>query len=133
MSTYICKNHRKYFLKIHLIFCVKYRKKLLVNTLDEDMKQIMYDISQESDFKIDIMETDKDHIHFLLSITPNYSITSIVRRMKQISTNRIWKLHRKILFTQFWKENTFWSDGYFVCSIGNANPETIKKYIEEQG
>lgn len=96
------------------------------------MKQIMYDISQESDFKIDIMETDKDHIHFLLSITPNYSIVSIVRRMKQISTNRIWKLHRKILFTQFWKENTFWSDGYFVCSIGNANPETIKKYIEEQ-
>jgi len=34
---------------------------------------------------------------------------------------------------QFWKENTFWSDGYFVCSTGNANMETIKKYIEEQG
>jgi len=31
------------------------------------------------------------------------------------------------------KENTFWSDGYFVCSTGDANMETIKKYIEEQG
>ena len=34
---------------------------------------------------------------------------------------------------QFWKEHTFWSDGYFVCSIGEANPETIRKYIENQG
>lgn len=34
---------------------------------------------------------------------------------------------------EFWKEHTFWSDGYFVCSIGEANPETIRKYIENQG
>ena len=32
-----------------------------------------------------------------------------------------------------WREKTFWSDGYFVCSTGNANMETIKKYIETQG
>ena len=34
---------------------------------------------------------------------------------------------------QFWKEHTFWSDGYFVCSIGEANPNTLRKYIKNQG
>ena len=40
---------------------------------------------------------------------------------------------RVMLKKSYWKENTFWSDGYFVCSTGDANMETIKKYIEEQG
>jgi len=40
---------------------------------------------------------------------------------------------REELKKSYWKENTFWSDGYFVCSTGDANMETIKKYIEEQG
>lgn len=38
-----------------------------------------------------------------------------------------------MLTKQFWKEHTFWSDGYFVCSIGEANPDTVRKYIENQG
>ena len=50
-----------------------------------------------------------------------------------MSTNRIWKKHPDALKKSYWKENTFWGDGYFVCSTGNANMETIKKYIEEQG
>jgi len=33
----------------------------------------------------------------------------------------------------FWKEHTFWSDGYFVCSTGEASTETIKQYIASQG
>ena len=84
-------------------------------------------------FKIDIMETDKDHIHLLLNITPAFSISSIVNRLKAISTNRVWKRHANFLKKHFWKENIFWSNGYFVCSIGEANPETIRKYIENQG
>ncbi|MDR0572030.1 MAG: IS200/IS605 family transposase [Rickettsiales bacterium] len=86
-----------------------------------------------SSFIIDVMEADKDHIHILLSIIPTYSISAIVNRIKSISTNRIWKLHWNYLRHQFWKEHTFWSDSYFVCLIGEANPETIKKYIENQG
>lgn len=69
----------------------------------------------------------------LVDIDPNVSATQIVSRIKQISTNRIWKKHGETLNKSYWKENTFWSDGYFVCSTENANMETIKKYIEEQG
>jgi putative transposase len=97
------------------------------------MKKIILDICKISDCKIDTMETDKNHLHILLNITPNYSIASIVNRLKSISTNRIWKLHNNILKQHFWKEKTFWSDGYFVSSIGEASPETIRKYIATQG
>ena len=44
-----------------------------------------------------------------------------------------WKLYPNFLRQYFWKEHTFWSDGYFVCSIGDANPDTIRRYIQNQG
>lgn len=133
MSNYISKNRCKYYLKIHLILVCKYRKTLLQGDLDINMKKILTDIQEISDFTIDIMETDLDHIHFLISYPPNLSVSSIVNRLKSISTNRIWKLHYLYLKKQFWQEKTFWSDGYFVCSIGEASPNTIKHYIANQG
>lgn len=122
-------------IKLHMIFVVKYRKELLVDEIAEDMKQIVFEISKlpDSMFSIDTMETDKNHIHMLIDIDPTVSASSIVSRIKSISTVKIWEKHGKELTNSFWKENTFWSDGYFVCSTGNASMETIKKYIEEQG
>jgi putative transposase len=133
MSSKISKNHKKYFLKIHLILVCKYRKKLLIGQIEAEIKKYMVEICSQSSFRIDIVETDKDHIHLLLDITPNHSISSIVNRLKSISTNRIWKRYKTFLQKHFWKEKTFWSDGYFVSSIGDANPETVRKYIENQG
>lgn len=69
----------------------------------------------------------------LISYPPNISISSIVRRLKQCSTLSLWKQFPIMLTKQFWKEHTFWGDGYFVCSIGEANPNTVRKYIENQG
>jgi putative transposase len=51
----------------------------------------------------------------------------------QVNTSRLWKEFQPILRKHFWKEHSFWSDDYFVCSIGEANPDTIRKYIENQG
>ncbi len=123
----------KYVLKVHLILVVKYRKKLLINALDDLMKQIMFNISSESDFEIEVMESDKDHIHLLINYSQRLSISSISNRLKSISTNRIWRIKKEELSKEFWKENTFWSDGYFCCSVGECSSETIKRYIEEQG
>ena len=88
---------------------------------------------QKSDFEIEIMETDKDHVHFLIRYIPRLSITSIVSKLKQESTFAIWQKHKMILSKNFWAEKTFWSDGYFVCSIGEASPDTIRNYILSQG
>jgi len=131
-EQYHSKASAKYLLKIHLILVCKYRKQLLIETGDY-CKQAMFEISQISNFKIDTMEVDKDHIHLLLDIEPKVSVSSIVNRLKSISTNRLWKRYKDYLKNHFWKERTLWSDGYFVCSTGNANMETIKKYIETQG
>ena len=72
---------------IHLILVCKYRKKLLLNGIEDFVKQAIFDISKTSAFSVDVMETDKDHIHLLLNITPEYSIASIVNRLKAMTTN----------------------------------------------
>lgn len=133
MNEYNSRNKHKYYLKAHLIFVCKYRKPLLARDIDVDVKNLFSKITVGSKFNIEIMESDNDHIHLLLSYSPDVSITSIVRKLKQKSTIEIWKKHKDYLKKYFWKEHTFWSDGYFVCSIGEANPETIRKYIENQG
>ena len=90
---------------------------------------------KKNDFNIVEMEVDKDHIHLLIEYNPNQSILQIVRLLKQISTYRIWRQNNNYLdlSKEFWNEQTFWSDGYFVCSIGNVSKEVIEKYIQEQG
>ena len=133
MNNYVSRNHSKYYLKVHLIFVCKYRKKLLINNFDNIVKNIILEISYRSNFIIDILEPDEDHIHMLISYPPKLSVTSIVRKLKQETTIYLWKNYPKFLSKHFLKEHTFWSDGYFACSIGEANPETIKRYIENQG
>ncbi|WP_417362685.1 IS200/IS605 family transposase, partial [Galbibacter sp.] len=64
---------------------------------------------------------------------PRLSISQIVRRLKQQSTKLIWQQHPVSLQKQFWRKRTFWSDGYFVCAIGEASPDTIGQYILSKG
>lgn len=132
-NNYISTNRSKHYLKCHLIFVCKYRKQLLIGQLNDDMKAILQAITDKSDFEIEVMESDKDHVHFLIRYIPRLSITSIVRKLKQESTIAIWQNHSFVLSKNFWKERTFWSDGYFVCSIGEASPDTIREYILSQG
>lgn len=132
-NNYVSNSHCKYYLKVHLIFVTKYRKNLLVNGLDTWIKREFEYISNGCDFSIDIMGTNKNHIHLLVSYPPSISVSSIVRKLKQKSTADIWKRFYSVMRIEFWKEHTFWSDGYFACSIGEASPETIRNYIENQG
>lgn len=132
-SNYISTNRSKHYLKCHLIFVCKYRKKLLTGQLNDDIKRIFQSIANGSDFEIEVMESDIDHIHFLIRYIPRWSIAQIVRRLKQKSTLAIWQLHSAALRKHYWYKDMFWSDGYFVCSIGEASPDTIRQYILSQG
>ena len=133
LKEYISKNHSKFLIKYHIILVCKYRKQLLVGAVEYDMKKIMRHISEMSDFDIEVMETDKDHLHMMVRSEPKLSPLQIVRRLKQMYTSAVWKKYRDFLRHNFYKEHTFWTDGYFVSSIGNVSQETIKKYIENQG
>jgi putative transposase len=131
---YTTENHSKHLLMAHLIFVCKYRKHLL-RVFEREIKELLCTAASEKQIEILEIETDKDHVHMLVKYSPKYSILYIVTWLKQASTFRLWRLeHTKhILEKHFWKEKTFWSDGYFSCSIGNVSKETIEKYIQSQG
>ncbi|GAA8026023.1 IS200/IS605 family transposase [Helicobacter pylori] len=136
LRGYISTNRSKHNLKAHLILVCKYRKKLLQGDLNHFIKSVIDEIATQSDFIIIIaMESDIDHLHLMVQYIPRMSISSIISRIKQITTYRVWRNKRFIPLLQkhFWREKTFWTDGFFACSIGEANPETIKSYIENQG
>ena len=79
------------------------------------------------------METDKDHIHLLLSYDTTVRVMDITKKLNQETTYYLWQKHYKLLIKQYWKKKIFWSDGYFVCSIGEVSTTTIQKYIKNQG
>lgn len=132
-SNYTSTNRSKHYLKCHLILVTKYRRNILVGQLNDDIKQIFQSIANGSDFEIEVMESDIDHIHFLIRYIPRLSISQLVRRLKQESTRQIWLLHPATLRKQYWYQKLLWGDGYFVCSIGEASPDTIRQYILSQG
>jgi len=79
------------------------------------------------------METDKDHIHYMIETEPAISVSKIVNLMKSYTTYHIWERYPDYLRKHFWKERTFWTDGYFACSVGNVSEEMLWRYIENQG
>lgn len=100
----------------------------------KEIKSIFTDVSEEYDLNIIQMEVDKDHIHLLVQYCPTKSVLAIVRLFKQISAYRIWRqsVNSEYLQTHFWEENTFWSGGYFACSIEQVSKDIIEKYIQNQ-
>lgn len=134
MDGYNRGGHSKYSLKVHLIFVTKYRKKIFKSDKRaNDMKQFLDDISQTYGYEIIQMETDKDHIHILLSYHPKVSISNIVKQLKQYSTYQMWNYHEEYLSKQYWHHKLLWSNGYFACSIGQVSQKVIENYIQNQG
>ena len=88
--NYERKKHRKFLLLYHVIFVCKYRRKALIG-IEKELKDTILTIATKSNFEIMEMETDKDHIHLLIKSEPKYSILSIIRRLKQETTYRLWE------------------------------------------
>jgi len=89
------------------VFVVKYRKKLINKDIDFFLKTKIKQIEEKYNFRVELMETDKDHIHLLIDYDPKVSVLQIVRRLKQETTFELWKVHKSYLKKHFWKERTF--------------------------
>ena len=126
-------NRRKYSLKVHIVLVTKYRKQLLKDSIADDVKQEIVHIANTRDYKIIAIETDKDHMHFLLSYDTADRVCDIVKIVKQETIYHSWQKYSSVLSKQYWKKKTFWSDGYSACSIGEVSSATIQKYVERQG
>jgi putative transposase len=126
------RNHSAFMLFYHFIFVVKYRKKLLSNKKYDDLIKRALVESQTKNIKIEKMESDQDHIHVLVSCSPNVSPVQIASILKQKTTYELWETYESELKKEFWKEHKFWSPSYFVCSIGSVTKEAIERYISNQ-
>lgn len=132
-NCYNRKNRCKYSLKVHIVLVTKYRKQILKDSISDDVKQKIHDICKAHNHEIIAMETDKDHIHFLLCYDTTDRVCDIVKEIKQQTTFYLWQKYPNFLSKCYWKKKIFWSDGYFACSIGEVSTATIQKYIETQG
>lgn len=90
MDDYSRGGHTKHSLKVHMIFVTKYRKKLLLGDMADDVKQFLYDAAGQHGYNILEMETDKDHVHMLIQYKPKESVASVAKHLKQYSTHKMW-------------------------------------------
>jgi putative transposase len=137
IMDYNTSNHSKFLLMYHLILVCKYRHKLMI-TFGDKVKDLVVKYCYKKNIVIETMEIDTtkpDHIHLLLNAPPELAPKDIAVGIKQAVSYYLWKDKKdaQILSRYFWSEHTFFSDGYFICSCGNASASTIQNYIDSQG
>lgn len=132
-SDYLYLSHNVSNLVYHYVCPAKYRRVVFDENVDEHLRQICLGIEVRYDF-IRFLEigVDKDHVHFLIQSTPNYSPAKIITIVKSITARQIFaecpEVKKKLWGGQFW------TDGYFVGTVGkNQNETVIQEYVKNQG
>ena len=123
-------SHSLYDLKYHVVFCTKYRFKVLRGDVAERARELVRQICSANDIRIESGRMSPDHIHLLLSIPPKLSISKTVQYIKG-KTSRQLQHEFEHIRKRYWGQH-FWARGYFVVTFGNVNEEDVKKYIEDQ-
>ena len=131
-KEYHSSKHLVYKCHYHVIFCPKYRRGILVGKVSDRLKELCNEIATTYDFEIIEMETDKNHIHLLISCNPRFGIMSCVTAIKSITAKTLFKEFPYIKKNYLWG-GKLWSRSSFVSTVGSVSLETVKKYIENQG
>ena len=100
-NRYNRHNRRKYSLKVHIVLVTKYRKQLLKGTIADDVKQKIFDICNSNGWNIIAMETDKDHVYFLVSYDATDRVCDIVKSVKQQIIYYLWQKYSDFLSKQY--------------------------------
>ncbi len=106
----------------------KVSRKYLDGDIEKRLKEICLEVSEELNFEIKEMECERDHIHLLIDVEPQFGVHKAVKRMKGKSS-RILREEFAILRQRL---PTLWTNSYFVCTVGGAPISVIKQYIENQ-
>ena len=138
MSRFIHKSHNVSVLLYHLVcpdhlVCpAKYRRVVFDESVDAILKEVCLEIALRYEITFLEIGTDRDHVHFLLQSVPTYSPTKIVRIVKSKTAREIFTRCPQVK-KQLWG-GEFWSDGYFISSVGlHGNENTIGAYVKGQG
>ncbi len=117
-----------YSCKYHVVFCPKYRRKLLIDGVDIRLKELVIQVCEKENIDLFEMEVMPDHVHLLLEVDPQYGINRAVKQIKGVTSH--------VLRIEFpWiksKVPTLWTNSYFVSTLGGAPLSAVRQYIESQ-
>lgn len=120
-----------YNINYHLIWCTKYRRKVLNEEISERLYELLHEIGELKGFSVvDAKVGEADHVHCFVSAPPKLSVTDIVRWLKGITGRHLMMEYPEIK-KQLWNGH-LWNGSYFVETIGSVSEENIRKYIERQ-
>ena len=130
MSKAIYGRGYVYSIKYHIVWCTKYRHEVLVNEIDDKLKEIIEGIANDNNFTIEEMETDLDHIHLLISCSPQHYIPNLIKALKGVSARLLFKEFPE-LKNKLWGGH-LWNPSYFVATVSETTEEQIREYIKSQ-
>jgi len=123
-------SHSLYDLKYHVVFCTKYRYRILTGEVATRARDLIREVCSANYVDVVSGSVSPDHIHLLLSVPPSISVSKIVQYIKGKSSR---KLQQEFghLKKRYWGQH-LWARGYFAVTVGNVNTEDVQRYIEEQ-
>ena len=115
----------------HMVWSVKYRRKVLTSPVEAYLKTLVQEIAQEKGFTVHLFECgEQDHVHCFVSAPPKMSITVIVKYLKGITGRKTFE-HFPEIRDKLWK-GTLWNPSYYVETVGSVSEKNIRQYIESQ-
>ena len=117
-----------YSCKYHVVWCPKYRRKVLVGDIEARLKELIEQTAAEMNADIIQMEIMPDHVHLLIEVDPQYGINKAVRHIKGVSSHALRSEFQSLKS----RLPTLWTNSYFVSTVGGTPLEAVKKYIENQ-
>jgi len=129
MNTQIKTNSNiAYSCRYHVVFCPKYRRKVLTPPIDERLKTIILEIIEQWEQEFIEIEVMPDHVHLLAGCDPQFGIHKLVKFIKGASSHKL-----RNEFPQLKSRlPSLWTNSYFVATTGGVTIETIRKYLEGQ-
>jgi putative transposase len=120
--------HIRYSCKYHVVFCPKYRRKVLVEGVDIRLKEIIDQVATELSCEVMELEVMPDHVDILCEVDPQLGVHKFVRRVKGRSSGLLRQEFPQLKS----KLPTLWTNSYFVSTVGGAPMAILKQYIEAQ-
>jgi len=124
-------SHCVYHLTTHVVLCTKFRHPTLTAERRDFLCEILRQLASERNCEITEINGDADHIHFLLRYPPTIVLSDMIGALKSKSAAKVLDKFGTVYYGKH--ERTFWSSGFFLCSVGGATLEILKAYIENLG
>ena len=120
-----------YSIQYHMVWCVKYRHKILEGQVETRLIEILQQIAKDNDFQMLEINTEKDHIHLLVSCSPQHYIPNMMKALKGVSARLLMKEFGDSLRKKLWGGH-LWNPSYFVATVSEHTEEQIRRYIQNQ-